>query len=210
MLLLLTMACMPCLLERTDRSCEDWPPGGQDTDTADTGEGGEDTGPSVISTDEGDGVTETWVDATAYLDFVYLSLATGLEVEVADPLSSTDWDLGFERYLIASNGGVSGPGEMEAVVVTDTSFEDLTTAPTDGYTSDLPDDDDENQNPEYALGDWFEYGEENHTLTPLNQVYVVKAVSGSYYKLQILDYYDDAGTPAYITFRWAAVAGPTE
>ena len=210
MLLLLTLACMPCLLERTDRSCEDWPPGAKDTDTGDTAEEEQDTGPSVISTNEGDGVTQTWVDATAYLDFVYLSLATGLEVEVADPLSSTDWDLGFERYLIASNGGVSGPGGVEAVVVTDVSFEDLTTAPSEGYVSDLPDDDDENQNPEYALGDWFAYAEENHTLTPLDQVYVVKAVSGSYYKVQIMDYYDNAGTPAYITFRWAPVAGPTE
>ena len=61
--------------------------------------------------------------------------------------------------------------------------------------------DDENQPPEYALGDWFAYAEENHTLTPLDQVYVVKAVSGSYYKVQIVDYYDDAGTPTYITFR---------
>lgn len=202
---LLFLGCAPCLLERSGRSCEDWPPVEHTGETADTGEAPPE--PRVVTTQTADG-WETWVDATAYLEFVYLSLATGEEVAVADPLSSMDWDLGFERYLIASNGGVSGPGGVEAVQITDTDWEALTTAPAEGYTSDLADDDDENTNPEYALGEWFDYAEEDHAVTPKDVLYVLKAVSGTWYKLQILDYYDEAGSPAYITFRWAEVAAP--
>lgn len=205
MLILFALACAPCLLERTDRSCEDWPlatetGGGETADTAPPA-------PKIVSADAGSGVTETWVDATAYLDFVYLSLATGEEVLVADPLTSSDWDLGFQRYLVPSNGGVSGPGGLMAVALTDQSFEALTTAPAEGFVSDQADDEDENDHPEYALGEWFDYTTENHTLTPKAMVYALH-VRETYYKLQFVDYYDEAGSPAYITLRWAPIAAP--
>lgn len=200
---LLIGGCAPSLLEREGVTL----PGGdsdQSHDTADTAP----PPPSVVTTSQ-DGVNETWIDATEYLEFVYLSLATGEQVTVADPLTSSDWDLGFERYLIASNGGVSGPGGVVAAALADQDFDSLLTAPAEGYVSDLADDDDENENPEYALGDWFDYAEEDHAVTPTaNLVYVIRAVSGTYYKWQFVSYYDDAGSPAYITARWAAVAAP--
>ncbi len=205
LLTLLALGCAPCLLERTGRSCEDWPPveetGGEET--ADTAP----PEPKVLSTDLGGGVTETWVDATAYLEFVYLSLETGEEVAVTDPLAQTDWDLGFERYLAPSNGGVSGPGGLEAVALEGEDFDALSQAPAEGYVSDAADDEDENDTPEYALGEWFDYTTENHTLTPRDVVYVLH-VRDLYYKLRFVDYYDEAGSPAYITLHWAVISGP--
>ena len=201
--LFITGGCAPSLLEREGVVL----PTGDSDQSLDTA----DTSPPpvrVVTSADGDAY-QTWIDATEYLEFVYFSFATGEAVEVADPLTSVDWDLGFERYLIASDGGVSGPGGVTAVALPDTDFDSLSQAPADGYVSDLPDDDDENQNPEYALGDWFDYAEEDHTVTPTpSLVYVVKAVSGTYYKWQFVSYYDDAGSPAYITARWAAVAAP--
>lgn len=204
MIILTWLACAPCLLERTDRSCEDWPPV-QDSavDSADTSP----PPPKVLSTDLGGGVTEAWVDATAYLEFVYLSLQTGEEVLVEDPLTSSDWDLGFERYLVPSNGGVSGPVGLEAVAIAGQDFDSLSVAPAEGYLSDAADDDDENDTPEYAFGEWFDYTTDNHTLTPKDVVYAVH-VRETWYKLKFVDYYDEAGTPAYLTLWWAEIAGP--
>lgn len=202
-LFLFALGCAPSLLEREGVTLP--------THDSDAPQDSADTSPPPVRvvTGEDGGVYETWIDATAYLEFVYLSLETGEQVDVADPLTSADWDLGFERYLISSNGGVSGPGGVSAAALPDTDFDGLSQAPAEGYVEDLPDDDDENQNPEYALGDWFDYAEEDHTVTPTpGLVYVVKAVSGTYYKWQFVSYYDQAGSPAYITARWAAVAGP--
>ena len=39
-------------------------------------------------------------------------------------------------------------------------------------------------------------------------VHVVKSAGGNCFKVQMLDYYDDAGTSGYVSLRWAAVAGP--
>jgi hypothetical protein len=37
------------------------------------------------------------------------------------------------------------------------------------------------------------------------QVYVVRTVEGNAFKLEIVDYYDEAGTGGLFTIRWAAV-----
>src|SRR6187549_2548388 len=58
-----------------------------------------------------------YVDATApegpdTSPWVYVSLATGAKLELTDleALASRDWDLGFKRASIRTNGGDSGPG----------------------------------------------------------------------------------------------------
>lgn len=196
--LLALAACAPSLLEREGVTLP------QPEDTSDTAP----AAPRVETT-TADGVYETWIDATDYQAFVYLSLSSGAEVAVADPLQETSWDLGFERYLVASNGGVSGPGGVEVAALAGVEFEALTTAPAEGYTVDLADDDDENTTPEYAMGDWFDYAEEDHAVTPTPAlVFVIHAADGAYYKWQFMGYYDDAGSPAYLTARWAPVSGP--
>ena len=205
-MILLLLGCAPCLLEREGLGvC------GLDTAVTETGDSAVDTGPPpvrVSATDLGGGVFEGVIDATEYQIWTYLSLSQAAEVHPEEPTNSTAWDLGFERYLIMSNGGVSGTGGVEAVALDGQDFDSLSAAPTEGYVQDLPDDDDENENPEYALGDWFAYTTDDHTLMPLDRVYVLRGVDGIYYKLKIEDYYDDAGTPAILTMRWAAIAGP--
>lgn len=37
------------------------------------------------------------------------------------------------------------------------------------------------------------------------RVYVVRTPEGNYFKLEMLGYDDDAGTPGFIRFRWAAL-----
>lgn len=196
-------ACAPSLLNRPQDD-GDGPTGHDTADTADPAD------PVRVSSTPGDGETVTLVDATEYLEFVYFSFATGEQVHPEDPLSSLEWDLGFERYLVSLNGGVSGPGGGVAVALPEADWSELSQAPGPeaAWLEDLPDDDDENLTPEYALGDWFDYDPEDHAVTPSDILFVVRAVSGDYYKLQFLAYYDDAGTPAWLKFRWASVDPP--
>ena len=68
-------------------------------------------------TDSGSDVStgEAVINATSQTDWVYLDLESSTMVAPATPEDSTEWDLGFRRYKVMINGGVSGTGEMEAV-----------------------------------------------------------------------------------------------
>ena len=51
---------------------------------------------------------ELEINASSNTDFVYFSFAENGVVTVADPTTSTAWDLAFRRYSIRLNGGVAG------------------------------------------------------------------------------------------------------
>lgn len=156
-------------------------------------------GPKVLHEPEGDGVTRTTVDATDGLEFVYVDLDAGF-AELDGP--EDGWDLSFSRQRIPIDGGVSGDGGVEVAPVAAARLEDVTAPPTDGYVTDLPDDDDENAEPEYAFDVWFDYDSDTHVLTPEDLVFVVHTTEGAAVGLEILSYYDDAGSSAFFTLRW--------
>jgi hypothetical protein len=162
--------------------------------------------------DAGGGVTITRVKATHEEMWVFFDFDTMEAVEPATPETSDLWDLGFRRFHIKLNGGVSGTGGMEVALLAGVAFADVTQAPADGYVSDAPDDEDVDLDPEYVMsnGDtaWFDYSPMTHVLTPRDHVYVVRSVEGRYYKMQLLGYYDDAGSPAYPRFQWSQIPGP--
>ena len=159
----------------------------------------------VVSTSADDG-TEVSVDSSLEDSWVYISLDQKAEVQESDV-----WDLGFQRFKIKSNGGISGNGGVEVAALKGESYDSLTEAPATGYTQDAVDSDDEDTDPDYAFlgpNPWYDYDLEEHVLTPANIVYVVKSASGNYFKLQLLGYYDDAGTGGYPKFRFDAIAPP--
>lgn len=156
-----------------------------------------------------DGVITTVVDATSQEEWRYLDLDTGAATDAAD----VAWDLRFRRFFILSNGGASGPGGVLVARVESPSFDELEQAPESGWRSDQPDggsdDDDENDS---AFNDgaepWYDYDEATHTLTPKDISYVVATTARRFFKVRVLDYYDDAGSPAFMRFRWAEVDAP--
>jgi hypothetical protein len=159
-------------------------------------------------------VTITRVDATDEELWLYFDFDSMAAVESTTPEMSEIWDLGFRRFHIKLNGGVSGAGGMEVALLTGVAFADVNQAPADGYISDVPDDaEDEDLDPEYVMsnGDtaWFDYSPATHVLTPRDHVYVVRSVENGYYKMQIIAYYDGAGSPAYVRFQWSHIPGPT-
>ncbi|PID38356.1 MAG: hypothetical protein CSA24_00180 [Deltaproteobacteria bacterium] len=166
----------------------------------------------IATTDNGDGTFTTHVNATSDERWVYLDLATGREVEVADPQASPAWDLGFQRFQIKSNGGISGEGDVAVAILRDQAFDTLKEAPKDGYVVDAVDSDDVGVTDDLAFlidGAWYSYDVKTHTLTARKTVYVVRTQAGRYVKIQLLAYYDDVGTSGHLRFRWAELDPPS-
>jgi hypothetical protein len=143
------------------------------------------------------------IDATSETEEVGYDLDAGVVVDVADPT----WDLSFLRYFVRLNGGVSGPGTVEAAVLPGVAYDDVAVAPETGFTTDTPDANGDGID-ELVLGGWYVYDLVAHTLAPAEVVYVVRSTEGADHKLAFLSYYDQAGTPAMITFVTSPLEAP--
>ena len=164
----------------------------------------------MTTKDLGSGQTQVTVNASDDSAWVHFSFAKGY-VKVDDPKTSADWDLGFQRYLIKSNSGVNGKGNVGVMFVEDNSFEEVTKAPKDGYLEDKEDSEDEGSDPDYGFlveGAWFAYNVRDHTLTPRKRVYVVRSTTGKYYKVALEGYYDSNGNSGFPRFKWAEISPP--
>lgn len=187
---------------------------------------GEPTFTGVEVVEQGNGVFRLQVDASEEDAWIYFSLASASGVESpVDPKNSRTWDLGFRRFLVKSNGGVSGSGNVSVAAVPGASFEDLKVAPASGYVQDVagaepdPNAPDEVLQPEvdYAFNvehaespnGWYNYDPTSHTLSPAAVVYVVKALDERFYKVEFVRYYNDAGSPAILTLRFAEIPPAT-
>jgi hypothetical protein len=130
------------------------------------------------------GVVETVVDATSEDAYRYLDLETGLSRTPADPLDSTEWDLGFRRFSIVTNGGVSGRGGAAAARLPGAAWESVTEPPEAGWIADgldIEEDDDTQVDTAFNGGpanvnDWYDYDSATHRLTPRDVVFVVRTV----------------------------------
>jgi hypothetical protein len=166
-----------------------------DLTTDNDGSGSDDR---TFATDtKGEGLRETVVNATSQADYWYFDLDEGEQVDE----DSADWDLAFQRFKIKSNGGESGDGNV-IVAKVETPFDELEKAPDSGYVEDdnAVSSKSENGDPNYAfLGPdpWYNY-EAMHQLSPKDVRFVVRSTAEKFYKVEILGYYDEAGTAGYL------------
>lgn len=130
------------------------------------------------------------VDATNREQWAYFSFETGDIVDIEDPLNSIEWDIGFKLTQVKLNGGVSGPGLGSVVMLTETTFEDVTIAPEDGYRSDS--EDTLAIVPQSEKG-WYVYtGPPTHWILPIeDRVFVITDADGTFAKLRFVGYYKD-------------------
>lgn len=153
-----------------------------------------------------DGGFMTRVDASSSDEWIYFSFVSGAQVIPLDPANSGDWDLGFQRFHIISNGGASGSGGAAVAVLTEEQFDAVLTPPAEGYVVDEPDSDDSDTVVDtlFEEGDgWYAYDDMTNRLSPRANVYVVRTARGAHYKLSILDYYDSSGSSGHPSFSWA-------
>ena len=174
------------------------------------GDDGGDDGPPVVVVDNGDGSVTVTIDARDDVAWVYLDLESSALVTPVDPGDSPLWDLAALRFNIKTNGGSSGSGEVEVATIEGVPFDAVDQAPVDGYARDDAAGGPAAMEPEpgYAFDLWYDYDMDEHTLSPRDVVYVVRTVEANYYKIQMLDYYNDAGTAGYVKLRAAPIAAP--
>jgi len=169
---------------------------------ASPGDGGDITPTGNVTTVQvSDRTYTSLINSTSPTDWIYVDFRDGSEAA-----ATAAWDLRFQRFHVSTNGGISGTAGVEISAVTDTAFAAMTAMPDAGYVSDTPDGDDEDTLPEYAFdqGDsWYDYDPETHVLTPRPIVWAVRTAAGGKLKLEILKYYDPAGSAGWFTLHWA-------
>ncbi len=155
------------------------------------------------------GTMEYMIDAHSYEEWTYFSFSSGSAIEVSDPASSLDWDLGFQRLKIRANCGTSGPGNGGVKNMGVIDFDSLTEAPAEEYAVDevltlfpgSPHEETVSVNPEMI--DWYNMtGGMPPTITSKKEVFVVRTADGKYAKIQLLDYYDKEGHSGFVTFKY--------
>lgn len=175
----------------------------------------------AVGNTAGGGTTTTLIDASAGgfggsdgEPFVYVTFdGTDLTKQALTDVDSYDdatWDLALKRYVIRSNGGDSGPGEVRVAVVSASSLDDVTEVP---IAASFGVDDwatpacalvaDDLGAPLTQFGDWFVV--DGGILSPQPYVYVL-ALGDEHVKLRIVDYYANAADPTqsgYFELEWA-------
>ncbi len=138
------------------------------------------------------------LDASDRQTPIYFDLETASVVTVADPTTSTEWDLQILRTSFATNSGESGPGLGGAQWgVEATYFSEVDSSPI-GFVVDErvpppgPPVPPEQWIPGNAsLGEWFNYDEATMTVSPKAGFFILRGADGdSFYKLKIFVYED--------------------
>ena len=157
-----------------------------------------DPGEHIETVDNGDGTFTTIVDAGFWdaTEFVYFSFTDG-EVEVSDPMTEVNWDLGFKFYTINVNGGIHGTAGVEVAYVDGVNFADVTEAPAEGWITD-----DDEDGAFKADGGWYTYNPQTHETVLNGRIWFVHLPDGTYLKMELNNLVDDAGTPGFPGFVW--------
>ena len=134
------------------------------------------------------------------------------------------WDIAFERFKISTNSGVTNSlGQSGACYTNTNNFNSVNNTepfcPKNNFISDtanvqvnVGNNISGSQGAVFGLPytgspvmrDWYNYsiGE----LSPSYKVYIVKSSDGfNFYKIQIRNYYNSAGTSGYVTFWWKQI-----
>lgn len=174
-------------------------PSGDSTDTSSKD-------PDATHVEQG-GVWISKINASNRTKWIFLDLDDRV-FPAADAAEAGAWDLAFQRVRVRVNGGTGGPGSVTGLMVPGAqSFDNMTVAPSTGFVPDTtpeqkdPDDIFDQEGKVFSF--WYEYTPDGHVVTPKEQSYAVKTDKGAVFKVQILDYYNEAKTSAHYTIRWA-------
>ncbi|MCU0472995.1 MAG: HmuY family protein [Bacteroidales bacterium] len=153
------------------------------------------------------------IKSTSSTTWKYFSFSKNDTISVSDPLSSTEWDLAFQRYRIKTNGGESGNGMGSAAssyLKGQTGFDALREVPdTTTFVADKSIEIAIQQG--YAtyvinprLYSWFtiELATQGTQIVPSDDIYIVKTADGKYAKVWFKSYYSTTNLSGYVTFQY--------
>lgn len=168
------------------------------------------TGPKVTIEATGDaGIRRALVDATDKTAGARTFVDLDADAEVSAPNvlgGDSSWDLAFQRDKVSTNGGIAsgGHGTVQVAVLKGVDFEGLTQAPAGGYLQDT-----EKLVFNDVEGGWYNYDLGVHRLITRGELlYVVRSSDDRYFKLRMLNYYDESGSPARVSFEYQVISNP--
>jgi len=98
-----------------------------------------------------------------------------------------NWDLGFSRTKIITNGGSTNPlGETGAINLGPVDFDAVSKAPKIGYVQDKVS---FGNLKNKELSDWYNYRTRTHNIESKKNVYIIKLKDERFMKMRILNYY---------------------
>lgn len=154
------------------------------------------------------------VNSTASSTWKYFSFEKNDTISVSNPLTSTEWDLAFQRYRVKTNGGKSGGGLGSASnsyqkgqtgfdalkLVSDTATfvkdDSVHIAVQQGYATYVV-------NP--VLYTWFTIelgGAQGTQIIPSDYIFVVKTGTGKYAKVWFKSYYSTSNVSGHVTIQF--------
>lgn len=102
-------------------------------------------------------------------------------------LNQANWDLGFSRTKIISNGGKTNPsGKTGIINLGPVNFDDVRAIPETGY---VQDDRSLGNLINKELAGWYNYRTRTHNIESKRNVYALKLNNGTFMKMRILNYY---------------------
>jgi len=171
-------------------------------DESPTNPGDDKTGTASTTWDGGGSFWITELDATSYDDFVYYDFDTRdiVELTAEEAAQSTVWDLAFQRSVIKTNGGDSGPGSASGVNLNEHSVSKTLTAVTSADLSGLSAGDWIEDGRELVIDNYYQYNPQTHQLTMTGVVYAMIDAEGKYLKMRIADLIGGGAPPAMGNF----------
>ena len=127
--------------------------------------------------------------------WVLVEFTTGKTIQISEREAETDkigqanWDLGFSRTKIISNGGKTNPfGKTGIINLGLVNFDDVKSAPKTGYVQD-----------HRSLGNlinkelagWYNYRTRTHNIESKRNVYALKLNNGIFMKMRIWEVKND-------------------
>ncbi|MEK9628983.1 MAG: HmuY family protein [Nitrospinota bacterium] len=133
------------------------------------------------------------VNAKTKDSWMLVNFATGKTQSVKDDDSgkkafqNINWDLGFSRTKIISNGGATNPqGQTGAINLGAVDFDNVRKAPQQGYVKDKIS---FGSLINKELSDWYNYRTRTHNIESKKNVYIIKLADNRFMKMRILNYY---------------------
>jgi len=138
------------------------------------------------------------IDARSRQDWVYFSFEKGIAVPTSQ--DAPDWDLGFRRNDLLTNGGETNPlGIGGAVDLGDVPLAEAV-APSNDFLLDATHEERGLENP--ALHKWYKYNWTTHIVTSKNHTYALRTPAGDVVLLTFVSYYCEDGSSGCVTFQY--------
>ena len=133
------------------------------------------------------------IEAKSKETWTMVSFSSGKSFKVDDldkqkeELSRRDWDIGFQRTKIVTNGGVTNPsGKVGVINLGLVDFDSILKVPENEFIQDSRS---FGKRSNKAISNWYNYRTRTHNIESKKNVYVMKTSTGDFLKLRILNYY---------------------